>query len=213
MTENWLDINEIADYLDQQFGKNNLSNSTLRRWINTEAKNSPNVGAVKQFDTSALGSKKPVTKYNIKLVNQMLEHNLNRLQKHVEHLDPAAVDKITDNERDDLTKELANIKEVLLKQQQYIKELNETAQLQYKAQLWLEVSRLQLLVERAGDGFDAKGLYQDLLNDNFHDDIDKYRKQLPTDHKYAQLDALQQNHNLNQAYQLDSRDNKENTDD
>lgn len=206
--KNWLDINEIADYLDHEIGKNRISNSTLRRWINAEVKNSPNVETVKRFNTSALGSKKPVTKYNIKLVNQMLEHNLTRIQKRVDNLDPTAIAKIKDNERDEFTRELVKIQDLLANQQAELKAIKESSDRQYKTQVWLDISRLQLLAANHQQELDSKGLFHDIINGDFHADVRKYIIDYPKGDSYDELDDLQKNDNLNRTFRLNPFDDE-----
>ena len=170
----WFDINEIANYLHAKIGDSQVSKSTLRRWIKDEADNSHDPEATKSFTTSALGSKKPVTKYNRRLVNAMIEHNLNRIQKKVDTISPALVADLSTQDQSALRKDLQNVNATLQQLQDQVEEMSDLAKRQYRQQIWLKVADLQINAAGHGHHLDAKRLYQDMLNDDFHDDVADY---------------------------------------
>lgn len=171
---NWFDINEIANYLQAKIGDNQVSKSTLRRWIKAEADHSHDPQATKTFTTSALGSKKPVTKYSLALVNAMIEHNLNRIQNKTDVVPPALMANLSTSSLAAMQKEVTVLNDRLQQLQNQFQKLDALAQRQYRQQLWLQISQVKLSAERQGQQLDAQSLYQDMLNDDFHDDINHY---------------------------------------
>ncbi|KRK32780.1 hypothetical protein [Loigolactobacillus bifermentans] len=185
--EQWLDLNEIADYIETTMGANTISNSTLRRWINEEvALGGPD--EVKEFRTSDLGSKKPVTKYQLTVVNSMINHNLSRIKKKVTHLKnefPLAL------QQQPVAGDLQQIQATLQQQSEVLGRLEAVAKQQASQQLWLQIAQLQLNFESKGQKLDAKSLYADMLQNDMHDTIDQYTTPVDTGDLFQAIDDQQ----------------------
>jgi hypothetical protein len=185
--DKWLDLNEIADYIETTMGDNTISSSTLRRWINEEVALGGS-GEVKEFRTSDLGSKKPVTKYQLAVVNSMINHNLSRIKKKVTHLKNELPLALNDQ---NVAGNLQQIQTTLQQQSEVLGRLEAVAKQQASQQLWLQIAQLQLSFESKGQKLDAKSLYADMLKNDMHDTIDQYTTAVDTGDLFQAIDTQQ----------------------
>lgn len=154
----WLDLNEINDYIESEVGENNISGSTLRRWIAAESALSGE-DATKTFANAGMGSKKPVTKYRLDVVNNMITHNLSRIQKKVTTALAPFDTPIAAGDFTALQRLLTTQQGLLTQMQQEAKDAQRALQQSLDKQLWLGVMKLQLDYDNEQRSLDGQSLF------------------------------------------------------